>query len=55
MFLDPANTQLLAELQTLDGTSYYTCRYIERQIVGKLPDDIVRKLGAERTPQCIDG
>ena len=46
IYLDPATTQLVAELRTQNGQPYYTCIYTERRIVKSLPDDIIKTLGA---------
>lgn len=51
LYLDPADAQLLAEVQTVDGKPDYTCVYIERRIVDSLPADVVERLGTERTPK----
>ncbi|MGC3954317.1 MAG: hypothetical protein QM804_08730 [Propionicimonas sp.] len=53
MFLDPVDTQLLAELSTADGEPIYTGVYLERRIVRELPADVVRVLGTERIPQSF--
>ncbi len=54
IFLDSADTQLLAERHTSDGKPYYTCIYTERRIVSALPDEIVKVLGNERVVTTID-
>lgn len=51
IFLDPADTQLLAEVETVDGDLHYTCLYTERRIVDSLPRDVVERLGTDRTPK----
>jgi hypothetical protein len=53
IYLDPATTQLVAELRTQNGQPYYTCIYTERRIVKSLPDDIIKTLGADRIEKSI--
>jgi hypothetical protein len=55
MYLDPSNTQLMAEQMTENGKPYYTCLYTERRIVKQLPADIIRVLGVDREEKSIDG
>jgi hypothetical protein len=54
IYLDPGNTQLIAELQTENGKPYYTCLYTERRIVTSLPDEITRVLGNHREEKTIE-
>jgi len=53
IYVDPATTQVVAELQTKNGQPYYTCIYTERRIVTSLPDDIIKTLGADRIEKSI--
>jgi len=53
IYVDPATTQVIAELQTQNGEPYYTCIYTERRIVPSLPDYIIETLGANRMEKSI--
>ena len=54
IFLDPADTQLLAKVTTVDGEPHYISSYTERRIVEALPQDIVKVLGTERVSKSVD-
>lgn len=53
IYVDPATTQVVAELRTQNGQPSYTCIYTERRIVASLPDDIIKTLGADRIEKSI--